>query len=128
MRAESRGRADDTLRAVFSAPNENRRPREASYEMDTPAAATQTPAERELAELIVQSLNIDWVKPEAIDPDGALFGGGDLGLDSIDALELALAVSKRYGFQLRSDNPDNKRIFGSLRALADHIAQNRKDA
>ncbi len=49
------------------------------------------------------------------------------GLDSIDALELALAVSKRYGFQLRSDNPDNKRIFGSLRALADHIAQNRKD-
>jgi acyl carrier protein len=97
--------------------------------MDTPAAAnTQTPAERELAELIVQSLNIDWVKPEAIDPGGALFGGGDLGLDSIDALELALAVSKRYGFQLRSDNPDNKRIFGSLRALADHIAQNRKDA
>ena len=82
--------------------------------MDTPAAA-QTPAEHELAELIVQSLNIDWVKPEAIDPDAALFGG-DLGLDSIDALELALAVSKRYGFQLRSDNPDNKRIFGSLRS------------
>ena len=78
----------------------------------------------ELAELIVQSLNIDWVKPEAIDPDAALFGG-DLGLDSIDALELALAVSKRYGFQLRSDNPDNKRIFGSLRALADHIQSNR---
>ena len=87
--------------------------------MDTPAAA-QTPAEHELAELIVQSLNIDWVKAEAIAPDAALFGG-DLGLDSIDALELALAISKRYGFQLRSDNPDNKRIFGSLRALADHI-------
>ncbi|HVT31352.1 MAG TPA: phosphopantetheine-binding protein [Rhodanobacteraceae bacterium] len=94
--------------------------------MDT-SAATQTPAEHELALLIVQSLNIDWVKPEAIDPEGTLFGG-DLGLDSIDALELALAVSKRYGFQLRSDNPDNKRIFGSLRALAEHIARNRKDA
>jgi acyl carrier protein len=91
--------------------------------MDTPAAA-QTPAERELAELIVQNLNIDWVKPEAIDPDAMLFGG-DLGLDSIDALELALAVSKRYGFQLRSDNPDNKRIFGSLRALSEHIQHNR---
>jgi len=91
--------------------------------MDTPAAA-QTPAEHELAELIVQSLNIDWVKPEAIDPEAALFGG-DLGLDSIDALELALAVSQRYGFQLRSDNPDNKRIFGCLRALADHIQSNR---
>jgi acyl carrier protein len=91
--------------------------------MDTPTAA-QTPAEHELAELIVQSLNIDWVKPEAIDPEAQLFGG-DLGLDSIDALELALAVSKRYGFQLRSDNPDNKRIFGSLRALADHIQSNR---
>ena len=53
--------------------------------MDTNTPVAQTPAERELAELIVESLNIDWVKPEAIDPDGALFGG-DLGLDSIDAL------------------------------------------
>src|SRR3954471_15797006 len=115
-----RGRAGDTLRGLFSAPKGTRGRRE----MDTPAAAAQTPAEHDLAVLIVQSLNIDWVKPEAIDPDAALFGG-DLGLDSIDALELALAVSKRYGFQLRSDNPDNKRIFGSLRALADHIQSNR---
>ena len=91
--------------------------------MDTPAAA-QTPAERELAELIVQNLNIDWIKAEDIDPDAMLFGG-DLGLDSIDALELALAVSKKYGFQLRSDNPDNKRIFGSLRALSEHIEKNK---
>jgi acyl carrier protein len=117
-----RGRADDTLRGLFSAPKGNA----GRLEMDTPAAAAQTPAEHELAELIVQSLNIDWVKPEAIDPEAALFGG-DLGLDSIDALELALAVSKRYGFQLRSDNPDNKRIFGSLRALAGHISEYRKD-
>ena len=93
--------------------------------MDTNAASvTQTPAERELAELIVESLNLDWIKPDAIDPDGTLFGG-DLGLDSIDALELALAVSKRYGFQLRSDNPDNKQIFGSLRALSAHIEKNK---
>jgi acyl carrier protein len=86
---------------------------------------TQTPAERELAELVVGSLNLENIKPEDVDPDASLFGG-DLGLDSIDALELALAVSKRYGFSLRSDNTDNKRIFSSLRALAEHIQQHRQ--
>lgn len=95
--------------------------------MDTNASAAQTPAEHELAQLLVESLNIDWVKPAEIDPEAALFGS-DLGLDSIDALELALAVSKRYGFQLRSDNPDNKRIFGSLRELSAHIERNRAAA
>lgn len=86
---------------------------------------TQQPAERELAELLVSSLNIDGIEADAIDPEAPLFGAGDLGLDSIDALELALAVSKRYGFQLRSDNPDNRQIFGSLRALSAHIQQHR---
>ena len=86
---------------------------------------TQTPAERELAELVVGSLNLENIKAEDVDPDAVLFGG-DLGLDSIDALELALAVSKRYGFSLRSDNADNKRIFSSLRALAEHIQQHRQ--
>ena len=84
----------------------------------------QTPAEHELAELVVSSLNLENVAPAEIDPESPLFGG-DLGLDSIDALELALAVSKRYGFALRSDNADNKRIFASLRALSEHIEQNR---
>lgn len=92
--------------------------------MDTPIAPQQTAAERELAELLVADLNIDWITADQIDPQATLFGG-DLGLDSIDALELALAVSKRYGFQLRSDNPDNQRIFGSLRALAEHVESNR---
>jgi acyl carrier protein len=85
-------------------------------------SSIQTAAERELAELIVTSLNLENVSAEAIEPEAALFGG-DLGLDSIDALELALAISKRYGFQLRSDNADNKRIFSSLRALSAHIQQ-----
>jgi acyl carrier protein len=53
-----------------------------------------------------------------------LFGDG-LGLDSIDALELALAISKRYGFQLRSDSDENRRIFGSLRALGEHVQAHR---
>ncbi|HET7562057.1 MAG TPA: phosphopantetheine-binding protein [Rhodanobacteraceae bacterium] len=83
----------------------------------------QTPAEQELAKLIVENLNLEQVEPSSIDPEAPLFGG-ELGLDSIDALELALAVSKRYGIQLRSDNPDNRRVFGSLRALAQHIETN----
>ncbi|MBS0571031.1 MAG: acyl carrier protein [Proteobacteria bacterium] len=86
--------------------------------------SAQTPAEHELAELIVTSLNLENTSPAAIAPDAPLFGGG-LGLDSIDALELALAISRRYGFSLRSDNPDNKRIFSSLRALSAHVQAQR---
>ena len=86
--------------------------------------STQTDAERELADLLVESLNLEDVEPGSIDPDAPLFNSG-LGLDSIDALELALAISTRYGFQLRSDNDDNRRIFASLRALSAHIEQNR---
>ena len=86
--------------------------------------SVQTPAEQELAKLIVTSLNLEETQPEAIDPAAPLFGG-DLGLDSIDALELALAVSKRYGFQMRSDNPDNQRVFGSLRALSEYVEAHR---
>lgn len=84
----------------------------------------QTAAERELAELIVTNLNLENVSAGEIRPEAPLFGG-ELGLDSIDALELSLAISKRYGFQLRSDNPDNRRIFGSLRALSEYIEQQR---
>jgi acyl carrier protein len=87
-------------------------------------SATQSPAERELAELIVNALNLEGVAPAEIEPEAPLFKTG-LGLDSIDALELALEISKRYGLQLRSDDENNIRIFSSLRALAAHIAQHR---
>ena len=86
--------------------------------------STLTPAELELAELLVDSLNIEGANAADIDPDAPLFGAG-LGLDSIDALELALAISKKYGFQLRSDSEDNKRVFANLRALSAHIEQQR---
>ena len=86
--------------------------------------AEQSTAQHELATLIVDSLNLETVTADQIDPDAPLFGG-DLGLDSIDALEIALAVSKRYGFQLRSDNPENRKIFTSLRTLSEHIEQHR---
>jgi acyl carrier protein len=79
--------------------------------------------EREVAKLIVEALNLE-IAPEAIDPQDPLFGDG-LGLDSIDILEVALVVSKNYGFQLRSDDDDNVRIFQSLRSLSQHIGRHR---
>jgi len=84
----------------------------------------QTPAEQELASLIVSSLNLEHIKSDDFAPEAPLFGA-ETGLDSIDALELALAVSKRYGFQLRSDDENNKRIFSSLRALSQYIEAHR---
>lgn len=86
--------------------------------------AEQTAAQHELATLVVECLNLEHLNAAQIDPDAPLFGG-ELGLDSIDALEIALAVSKRYGFQLRSDNPDNRQIFSSLRTLSAHVEKNR---
>lgn len=80
--------------------------------------------EQEVARLIVEALNLEDVKPESIKPEAALFREG-LGLDSIDALELALAISKKYGFKLQSDDKKNSDIFQSLRALSRHIEQNR---
>jgi acyl carrier protein len=77
----------------------------------------------EVARLIVEALNLD-VRPEDIRPDAPLYGEG-LGLDSIDILEVALVVSKRFGFQLRADSADNVRIFSSLTSLAEHIAASR---
>jgi acyl carrier protein len=86
--------------------------------------SSQTAAEHELAQLLVESLNLEDVEASAIDPEAPLFNTG-LGLDSIDALELALAISTRYGFQLRSDNEQNRVIFASLRALSAHVEANK---
>ena len=77
----------------------------------------------EVAGLIVTALNLD-VAAEDIQPDAALYGDG-LGLDSIDILEVALVVSKQFGFSLRADSADNTRIFSSLAELTRHIAANR---
>ena len=87
------------------------------------AAAGDISLQREVAELIVQALNLD-VAADQISPDDSLYGDG-LGLDSIDILEVALLVSKRYGLQLRADNDDNHRIFTSLRTLTQHISAHR---
>jgi acyl carrier protein len=78
---------------------------------------------KDVAALLVEALNLE-TAPEDIDPQAPLYGDG-LGLDSIDILEVALVVSKRYGFQLRSDDENNLRIFASLASLADHVAAHR---
>ncbi|MEQ1627429.1 MAG: phosphopantetheine-binding protein [Nitrospira sp.] len=79
--------------------------------------------ERDLASLIVQTLKLK-VDPATINPTQTLFGDG-LGLDSIDALELSLAISQTYGYQLKSSDPEIKAIFSSLRALSNAIEKNR---
>jgi acyl carrier protein len=86
--------------------------------MNTPSSL-----EAEIAQLLVETLNLE-LKAEEIEPESPLFGDG-LGLDSIDTLETALAICDKYGFQLRSDDPDNARIFSSLRTLTAHVNRNR---
>ncbi|HHM06006.1 MAG TPA: acyl carrier protein [Gammaproteobacteria bacterium] len=90
--------------------------------------AQQSEQERELAAVLVSALDLDDVDPADIDPQAPLFGvdaPDSLGLDSIDALEIALAVAQNYGVQLKADDENNRAIFASLRALSEHIAANR---
>jgi acyl carrier protein len=87
--------------------------------------AIQTTDENDLAELIIAAVNLEGVRAADIDPEAPLFGAG-LGLDSIDALEIALEVSRRHGLQLRSDDADNRRIFASLRSLSAYIQAHRQ--
>lgn len=82
-----------------------------------------TTLQLEIADLMVQALNLDTTTNE-IDPEAPLYGDG-LGLDSIDILEIALVVSKRYGLQLKADSENNHQIFSSLRNLTDYVATHR---
>jgi acyl carrier protein len=86
-------------------------------------AATRTDLEREVAALIIGALRLE-IGVDEFDPTVPLYGDA-LGLDSIDMLEIALAVSKQYGFEIRSDGVDNERVFASLRELASHVATHR---
>jgi acyl carrier protein len=90
----------------------------------TPPTPTTTPElAQEIAREIVQTLNLE-MSPAEIDPKAPLYGDG-LGLDSIDILEVALLVSRKYGFQLRANDESNVRIFSSLESLALHVAAHR---
>lgn len=74
--------------------------------------------------LIIDALMLEDVTPEEIEPSAALFGEG-LGLDSIDALELALAIDKKYGVKIEAEDERNKEIFRSVASLASHVARNK---
>lgn len=88
-----------------------------------PVISSSAELQREVAELMIECLNLE-VTADQIAPDDPLYGDG-LGLDSIDVLEVALVVSKRYGLQLRADSADNQHVFSSLRSLSDYIATQR---
>jgi len=81
--------------------------------------------EHEIARLIIETLHLEGVAAEDVDPVQPLFGEG-LGLDSLDMLELSMAIEQKYGLKLRSDDPDNKAIFASLRSLTEHVQKNRR--
>jgi acyl carrier protein len=80
--------------------------------------------EKELAALMIGELNLEDIQLDALTADTPLYGEG-FGLDSIDILEIALLISKKYGFELRSGNPDNQKIFASLGSLAAYVAAQR---
>ena len=83
--------------------------------------------ESELKQLIVDVLILEGVLPASIDSEAPLFGEG-LGLDSIDALELAMAIEHRYGVKIRASDERTRNVFASVRNLAAHVAQNRAGA
>jgi acyl carrier protein len=82
--------------------------------------------EREIKVLIVTTLSLEDVAADDIDSNAPLFNDG-LGLDSIDALELGLALQKRYGLSLSVDSEETRRHFASVRALGAFVAANRKN-
>ena len=80
--------------------------------------------EPEIKQLIISTLSLEDVQPEDIDPEAPLFNEG-LGLDSIDALELGLALQKRYGVVLAADSQETRQHFASVRALSAFVASHR---
>ena len=89
---------------------------------------TKEELQLELKALIVSALGLEDIKPEDIETDAPLFVDG-LGLDSIDALELGLAIKKKkYGITMSAENEENKKHFASVAALADFIAAHKAAA
>lgn len=83
-----------------------------------------TELELELKQLIVEALLLDNVAPESIVSEAPLFGEG-LGLDSIDALELAIAIEQRFGVRIRAEDEKTRSIFASVKTLAEHVSSAR---
>lgn len=86
--------------------------------------SNQTPAEAALAELLVEVLNLEDVEAQDINPEEALFGEG-LGLDSIDALEIALAIAQEHGVEIKAEDEGTKEAFATLRSLNAFVEQHK---
>ena len=86
--------------------------------------ATQTAAELAMAELLVEVLNLEDIEAHTVDPEELLFGDG-LGLDSIDALEIALAISQQFGVEMKAEDEDTKQAFATLKSLCEFVDQNK---
>lgn len=84
----------------------------------------QTPLEHEMAQLLVESLNLEDISAAEIEPEAPLFGDG-LGLDSIDALEIALAISQKYEVQMQAEEEQTREAFATLRSLTAFVEKNR---
>lgn len=93
-----------------------------------PANASLTTDELALAQRLVQALSLDGVEPGDLAPEATLFGNhaDGLGLDSIDALEIALMVQQHYGVELRSEDQEARAAFASLRSLTKYVLEHRK--
>jgi acyl carrier protein len=89
--------------------------------------ATLTTAEQQMAEVIVAALNLEHIKADSVDPSMPLFGNAQpgWGLDSIDALEIVLAIQQKYGVELKADDASVTKAFASLRALTQLVAERR---
>lgn len=85
----------------------------------------QTAAESAMAELLVEALNLEDMEANEIDPNEPLFGEG-LGLDSIDALEIALAISQEYGVEMKAEDETTKEAFATLSSLTKFVEDNSK--
>jgi acyl carrier protein len=82
-----------------------------------------TDAELKMARLLIECLNLEDLAPEDIDPEEHLFGDG-LGLDSIDALEIAVAILQEYGVKLKADDEESRSAFATLRSLTEFVTRN----
>lgn len=82
--------------------------------------SAHTPAELEMAELLIETLNLEDMEPAEIEPEAALFGDG-LGLDSIDALEIALAISQKYQVQMQAEDESTREAFANLKTLTKFV-------
>lgn len=83
----------------------------------------QEKLEKELTRLIIKAVKLEDCKPEDIAPEAPLFADG-LGLDSIDALEIAIAISEKYGVELHADNQEHlMQVFATVRSLSDFVKE-----